>query len=442
MINTNRLVRMFDSVVSVSPASHALTQLTDAVDELIALDLSQLHRDELLDLLRGLETQRHRLPVADHHLITELDQRGTAGEMGARDTRTLLREILRLSPHQAKARAKQAVDLGPRTSITGQPRPPLFPAVAAAQAAGDISIEHAKVITDAVDALPAAAQAEHAAAVEQRLVVEAQRFDPVQLATLARRISAHLDPDGVLTADADHQRRRSATLHANHDGSGELCAHLSPAALAVWQAVLDPLAAPAPTADGSDLRSPAQRRHDALLDAGQRLLRSGALPAAGGVPATVIITMTLRELETRAGFAATAHGGLLTIDDALQLADQAHAIPTVLNNTGAVLAYGRTRRLASPSQRLALTARDRGCSFPCCDVPASWCEAHHVIPWANGGRTDLTNLTLLCGYHHREFQQRGWTITMQDGLPWWTPPPRIDPTRTPLRNTMHLTGVP
>ncbi len=428
---------MFDSVVSVSPASHALTQLADAVDELIALDLSQLHRDELLDLLRGLETQRHRLPVADHHLITELDQRGTAGEMGARDTRTLLREILRLSPHQAKARAKQAVDLGPRTSITGQPRPPLFPAVAAAQAAGDISTEHAHVVISTIEKLPASVEAEHGAVVEARLVTDARHLDPTQLATVARRISAHLDPDGVLTADADHQRRRQLTLTQNRDGSGYITGDLTPACFLKAQAMLESLAKPRPSdGDGPDPRRPGQRMHDAFEDVCDRLLGSGTLPPTGGTPATVLLTLTLDQLETRTGLATTAHGGTVSVTDALRIAGEADLIPIVLDDT-AVLAYGRTRRLASLNQRLALTARDRGCSFPGCDAPPSWTQAHHVTEWTKGGSTDIDNLALLCGYHHREFQHRGWSITMRNGQPWWTPPPWIDPDQESIRNTIH-----
>ena len=313
---------MFEGQVEpATPAGHAVGLLAAAVDALIELDLGTLSRDDLLALVRAIEVQRRRLPVIDHALVTELDSRGTAFEAGCANTAALLRTMLRLRPAEAKARVAAAADLGPRRALSGAPLPPLFAEVARAQAEGSISPAHASVITETVHALPAAVQAEHGPAIEERLVHEAASFDPTQLAGLARRITATLDPDGILTTERDHQRRRGATLRANRDGSGELSAHLTPAALAVWQAVLDPLAAPAPSNDDEpDPRSPAQRRHDGLLDAGQRLLRSGDLPACGGIPATVIITMTLDQLETRTGLATTAHGGLLSIDDALHLA--------------------------------------------------------------------------------------------------------------------------
>jgi len=50
-----------------------------------------------------------------------------------------------------------------------------------------------------------------------------------------------------------------------------------------------------------------------------------------------------------------------------------------------------------------LAVRDGGCRFPGCDRPVSWCEAHHVVPWADGGATALSNLVLLCWRHHHDF---------------------------------------
>lgn len=416
--------------------SAGLAQLAAALDTLIALDLSRLDQDELLELLRGVEQQHRRLPALDHALIAELDRRGSANEFAARDTRTLLRDTLRLSPAEARARYEAAVDLGPRHTMTGEPLGPIFPAVAAAQAEGAISVDHAKVIRHAVDALPTEIGLEHAAVVEDRLVTEARRFDPTVLATLGRRIVAHLHPDGVLRDVAEHERRRHAVLTAKCDGSGQLHAYLTPAALAQWQAVLDPLAAPRPSDEsGPDTRTPGQRLHDALSDAAARLLNSGVLPG-GGIPATVLLTMTLDQLETRTGLVTTAHGGTISVAEALRLSGEGCVIPVVVDKIG-VLAYGVSRRTASPGQRLALAARDRGCCFPGCDIPATWCQVHHVVEWANGGATDLDNLCLLCPYHHREHRRRGWQLTMHDGYPEWMPPPRVDAERTPVRNTVH-----
>ncbi len=207
----------------------------------------------------------------------------------------------------------------------------------------------------AVEKLPAPIEAEHGPAVEARLVTEAARFDPETLAKLARRIGDLLDPDGTLADDAEHDRRRTATLVANRDGSGELCAHLTPGALAQWQAVLDPLAAPRPSdADGPDTRTPGQRMHDALADTAQRLLASGTLPVAGGTPATVLVTMTLDQLETRTGLVTTSRGGAVSVADALRIAGEATVVPVVIDREGVL---GTDGLAASPPQPSATHSR-------------------------------------------------------------------------------------
>ena len=98
---------------------------------------------------------------------------------------------------------------------------------------------------------------------------------------------------------------------------------------------------------------------------------------------------------------------------ALRWADQAEVAWCVTTPQGAVLDLYRTRRIASPSQTVALIARDGGCSFPGCDVGPSWCERHHIVAWQDGGDTNLDNLTLVCRYHHRHFETGGWTCRTQ-----------------------------
>ncbi|HVH62148.1 MAG TPA: HNH endonuclease signature motif containing protein, partial [Candidatus Dormibacteraeota bacterium] len=64
----------------------------------------------------------------------------------------------------------------------------------------------------------------------------------------------------------------------------------------------------------------------------------------------------------------------------------------------------------------ALNARDRHCRWPGCERPAGWCDGHHLKPWIQGGSSDLENLTLLCGRHHRLVHEGGWQlIKTEDG---------------------------
>ena len=108
---------------------------------------------------------------------------------------------------------------------------------------------------------------------------------------------------------------------------------------------------------------------------------------------------------------------------------------------GAVLAMGRTVRLATPPQKDALIARDVGCVIPGCAVPGEHCQVHHVTPWAAGGPTDTDNMCLLCSRHHTEVGQRTWDIEMINGVPWVRPPSWVDRTRPLLRNQTQGRGT-
>ncbi|MGH3939969.1 MAG: HNH endonuclease signature motif containing protein, partial [Pseudonocardiaceae bacterium] len=86
----------------------------------------------------------------------------------------------------------------------------------------------------------------------------------------------------------------------------------------------------------------------------------------------------------------------------------------------------------------ALAQRDKGCSFPSCHRAPRYCHAHHIIPWLDGGATTLTNLCLLCEYHHVIVHRQGWHIRLdRHGLPEFTPPQIIDPQHRPLHNPLR-----
>ncbi len=95
-----------------------------------------------------------------------------------------------------------------------------------------------------------------------------------------------------------------------------------------------------------------------------------------------------------------------------RIACDAGIIPAVLGSRSEVLDLGRTRRLVTPGLLMALYLRDRGCTFPGCSRPPSWCDAHHCLHWCDGGPTDLTNLALLCPRHHTIVHQKGYTATV------------------------------
>jgi hypothetical protein len=65
--------------------------------------------------------------------------------------------------------------------------------------------------------------------------------------------------------------------------------------------------------------------------------------------------------------------------------------------------------------RRALELRDRGCRFPGCG--SRFTDAHHVRHWADGGPTQLDNLVLLCGTHHRLLHEGGFRVRFDPGRP-------------------------
>src|SRR6202020_693536 len=141
---------------------------------------------------------------------------------------------------------------------------------------------------------------------------------------------------------------------------------------------------------------PAQRQHDALLAAARALLACGELGQHNGLPASIIVTTTLQELEAGAGRGLTGGGTLLPMSDVIRLAGHAHHYLAIFDK-GRALALYHTKRLASPAQRLVLYAKDRGCTAPGCDVPGYLTEVHHVTGWAKTHITDVNDLTLACG---------------------------------------------
>ncbi|MDV6260786.1 HNH endonuclease signature motif containing protein [Rhodococcoides yunnanense] len=194
-----------------------------------------------------------------------------------------------------------------------------------------------------------------------------------------------------------------------------------------------------------DRRPQRERHHDALKMALQHTLASGTLGTHRGLPVTAIVTMTLKDLDAGCGYAMTATGSRVSIRDAIRMASHAHHYLTIFDDDGRALYLGRSKRIASADQRIVLIARDRGCSFPSCTRPATWCQAHHLDDWVEGGPTDIDSLTFGCDMHHALVGTGSgkWATTKTGaghrypGRMLWHPPTGMDPKRRGLINHAH-----
>ncbi|MGD8202256.1 DUF222 domain-containing protein [Ornithinimicrobium sp. W1679] len=200
---------------------------------------------------------------------------------------------------------------------------------------------------------------------------------------------------------------------------------------AVRAILRSPLAAPASREEveatgEEDRRTPGQRRYDALLT----VVRRGVAGTEGQpttAKATLLVTMDLQTLQRSLaeaggelpGCGATVEGASVSAESIRRLACEADIIPMVLGGASEVLDQGRSKRLVTPGQRIRLAVRDGGCTIPGCTVPATWCDAHHIVAWANGGRSDLDNYALLCERHHTWVHQRGLTATVLEDCVMW-----------------------
>lgn len=182
---------------------------------------------------------------------------------------------------------------------------------------------------------------------------------------------------------------------------------------------------------GEDLTTQ-QRWADALV--GMVREHRGAPQSMGESP-RIVITMQEEKLTQRAEQSGVLPGGArIPAGELRRLMCDAALMPVVLGGESEILDVGREHRLVTPGMRRTLSLRDKGCVFPGCQKPDAECEAHHVIPWWDQGRTELGNLALLCPHHHAmiepdRFNPRSdqWRITFnpRTRLPIVHPPARF-----------------
>jgi hypothetical protein len=456
------------------PVVAALDAVGEALDTTAGAEVWSLSDDDLQATIERCEVLAARQAAIGLRLVREADARDLGRRLGATSTVGWLRHRLRLRPAEAKTRVELAHRLrvgdpadGPvdyAANVGSAAGSGSMPATAAALAEGAVSVDHAGVIARTMVDLPGGLSTEQEQVAEANLAGWAREHDPVTVGRLARHLIHALDTDTLEEREQRAFQRRELRLSDTADGSTRISGRLDAESAAMVRAALDPLAAPNPGPDGErDPRTAGQRTADALVELARRSCEGGTLPGGHGVRPHLSVIITLDSL-TRAGDRAgdgpdnagpygSAAGGLgsgrggtapgeigwggpISAKAVRRVGCDAGITRVITDPASVPLDVGREQRTVTAGQWAGLVVRDRGCAFPGCTRPAEWCIAHHIVHWADGGPTDLDNLVLLCGHHHRVVHHHGWQpIMAADRRPQFLPPPWVDPDQTPRRNT-------
>lgn len=158
-----------------------------------------------------------------------------------------------------------------------------------------------------------------------------------------------------------------------------------------------------------------------------------------GAPFALVVTAKAEDLSKQSGRAVTDAEAAFPMQTASYEGLNGSVFFHLMGEKSKSMELATERRFATSKQLAILSSRDQGCTFPGCDTPPGWCDAHHIVPWAEGGKTDVNNLTLACGSHHHLIDDSDWhTVMLKDGRPAWVPPASIDPARRPILHARFI----
>jgi hypothetical protein len=387
-----------------------MSTLRSTLDELRGEDLRVISDKELGEGLVELERSSRVIEAERCRRLVEVERRATWAVDGHLSVVSWLAVKVRVGFSRASRHVKlsRALSHMPRTaSAFGEGElssEAVGLLVGAREAAREAFGEAEEMLVDAGIALPArdlrtvvaywcqAADAAEAAEREQRSY-EGRRL--------------HVSPtiDGVVRIDGDLDPESGQTL------------------ITALRSVQDAWA----RNGGDDLRTPPQRRVDALVELCRRSLDRSDRPEIAGERPHVIVTVDLETLEDQAGRRSELEDtGPITPETARRIACDAGVSRIIRAGVSEPLDVGRKTPVVPVGIRRALVLRDGGCRFPGCGRPQAWCDAHHVRHWADGGETALgNNLVLLCRPHHRAIHDRfrveisggGPVFSRADGIP-------------------------
>jgi hypothetical protein len=456
-----RLDERFRAAVAALEAVSANPRDYRAIDdaELLRINLLTASVERLADARRAVvagEIARRSAPA--------LGSQGLAQRAGHRTPEQFLKQTTGISGREAVTAVKAgrllveaaAEETGedtsdPRTGEIVTPTEPWLRPVAAALTAGTISLAAVESIRAGLGRPTSAVTARQLETAAVELCGQARILNVDQLFRHARALRDEFDLDGVQLREEEHRGQRSLRFSTLPDGMSRLVWVMDPETAATVKDLYD--RATSPKLGGVRFVGTAQKtRATGILeddrtaeqlasDAFEQLLRQGAdadtsLLLGTGAPA-IRVTVTRTALRNRAGLGRIeGQADPVSISTIERLACAGHEQEVSFDERGRPLDVGRTRRLFTTKQRIAMAIRDGGCLAPGCDRPPSWCETHHITFFArDNGLTNVDDGVLLCRHHHLLFHNNGWEIERDEADRYWLiPPTREDPeqTRRPL----------
>ena len=419
-----------------------IEQLSSLADDLAGFEPWTLTGAELRQVAVGVQQARTSLDAVLSRLAGCADDMGLAKDDGATSTTAWLAALTGMT----KGEASKLVALSRVTTEHTE-------ATRAAWASGRLSTEQAAVIMKAIDALPHWCGDQERGDAEAHLIALAAEHPLDDLKRLANRVLEVIDPDGAdevlgqKLRDEENKAFDATRFSARRRGDGTTQGRFTipDADYDTLRAAIEGIIAPrrnthAATTHGMGVDDwKALPREQKMGHAFVELINhlpTKALPQAGGLAATVAVTIDIDDLRTGQGTATNTSGTTMSATKAQRLACNANLVALYLDSDSRVIDHGMTRRVYDQHQRLILAVRDGGCVFPNCDRPPAWCEAHHINYWSENGPTDIDNGCLLCHFHHFLVHEGHWVVTMATGgIPEIIPPTRIDPEQTPRRHS-------
>lgn len=426
----------------------SLTALSGLKDGLRTFDRPMGPADAI-KLIDGLEALGRVNEALSTLALAVCERVGTPTDYGAKTTKALIQDRLNITSREANRRSDMAKSLGGRVTLTGQPQAPLFPMVADAFNDGRLSADQARVIKDCLKKLPTWVSQDDRDYAESTLVDKAPSVRVHDLRAIFARILAHIDPDGREPADSTDRTMYKVNMHARDNGDWEICGLLDPVTGGVLNGLLTARTKIANSNDTTaDVDDSGVLEDGTLVDmTGQELSaqewiyerfatligRIDMTRTGQGSQYALVVTAKAEDLANGTGAGTTGTENPVPISELIRHGLNGAVFFELISEKAKTMQVVTENRFANAKQIAVLTARDQGCTFPGCDAPPGWCDAHHIVEWAQQGKTDINNMTLSCSAHHHLLDRSEWeTVMLKDGRPAWVPPASIDPARRPI----------